>query len=67
MEKDGRKRADVEIGSEVMIVQKEDQSSGDLTSGFVQRILTSSSYHPHGIKVLLETGEVGRVKEITEE
>ncbi|MFY0644594.1 MAG: YwbE family protein [Bacteroidia bacterium] len=63
---DGRNRNDVKIGSEVMVVMKEDQSTGDLTSGFVERILTKSKFHPHGIKVLLETGEVGRVKEIIE-
>ena len=63
---DHRKRKDIEIGAEVNIVMKEDQSSGLLTSGFVERILTNSKFHPHGIKVKLETGEVGRVKEILE-
>ncbi len=61
---DGRKRKDVQIGFLVEIVQKQDQQSGELTEGFVKRILTKSSNHPHGIKVLLETGEVGRVKNI---
>jgi uncharacterized repeat protein (TIGR03833 family) len=51
-------------GLRVAIVQKQDQSSGVLTEGVVQDILTSSSTHPHGIKVRLMTGEVGRVKEI---
>lgn len=65
--KNGKKRADIKIGQEVDIVMKEDQATGDLTRGFVQRILTKSPQHPHGIKVLLETGEVGRVKWIIEE
>jgi uncharacterized repeat protein (TIGR03833 family) len=51
----------------VEIVQKQDQGTGDLTNGFVKKILTKSGFHPHGIKVMLETGEVGRVKEIIEE
>jgi uncharacterized repeat protein (TIGR03833 family) len=51
-------------GSEVRIVQKQDQRSGTLTSGVVKDALTKSPTHPHGIKVRLETGEVGRVKEI---
>lgn len=63
----GRNRNDVKIGWEVEIVQKQDQRAGDLTNGFVKKILTKSAYHPHGIKVMLETGEVGRVKEILEE
>ncbi len=61
---DGTKRSNIQIGSEVEIVEKHNQRSGDLTDGFVERILTKSSNHPHGIKVLLETGEVGRVKNI---
>lgn len=64
---DGKNRADIIIGSEVKIVLKEDQRSGDLTEGFVQNILTKSKFHPHGIKVRLEDGQVGRVKEIIEE
>jgi uncharacterized repeat protein (TIGR03833 family) len=51
-------------GSEVRIVHKQDQRSGNLTRGVVQDILTKSPTHPHGIKVRLETGEVGRVKEV---
>ena len=64
---DGKKRSNIKIGGHVMIVQKEDQRTGDLTEGFVERILTKSSTHPHGIKVKLETGEVGRVKQILED
>ena len=61
-EQEGRKRKNIQIGSQVDIVQKQDQRSGKLTSGVVQRILTNSATHPHGIKVRLESGEVGRVK-----
>ena len=61
---DGRNRKDIEIGGEVEIVQKNDQRTGNLTNGIVQRILTKSSNHPHGIKVQLETGEIGRVKHV---
>ena len=60
----GTNRADIEIGQEVAIVLKKDQRTGNLTEGIVQNILTKSAYHPHGIKVRLESGEVGRVKEI---
>jgi len=67
MNLDGRKRADVRIGQYVEIVMKQDQRSGDLTDGLVKRILTKSSQHPHGIKVMLDTGEVGRVKNIVED
>ncbi|RAU82160.1 YwbE family protein [Pontibacter arcticus] len=63
---DGKKRSNIKPGLHVMIVQKEDQRTGDLTEGYVQDILTNSSTHPHGIKVRLETGEVGRVQEILE-
>ena len=61
---DGTRRADIKAGSRVRIVQKQDQRSGRLTEGIVRDILTSSPDHPHGIKVRLETGEVGRVKQI---
>ena len=61
---DGTKRENIKRGLHVSIVLKEDQHSGKLTEGFVKDILTNSSKHPHGIKVRLETGEVGRVKEI---
>ena len=62
----GIKRIDLKPGMLVKIVMKEDQSTGELTEGYVKDILTKSSKHPHGIKVRLETGEVGRVKEILE-
>ena len=61
---DGTKRSDIHIGTKVLVVQKQDQGSGKLTEGVVSRILTNSSTHPHGIKVMLESGIVGRVKEI---
>lgn len=64
---DGKNRNNIKIGDEVEIVQKQDQRTGDLTNGFVKKILTKSSFHPHGIKVMLETGEVGRVKEVIDE
>jgi uncharacterized repeat protein (TIGR03833 family) len=61
---DGRERKDVRPGLTVDIVLKQDQRTGRLTRGVVQDVLTKSSHHPHGIKVRLVTGEVGRVKEI---
>ncbi len=64
---DGKIRKNIEIGSYVEIVEKANQRSGELTEGAVKRILTKSPNHPHGIKVLLESGEVGRVKKIIEE
>lgn len=64
---DGKKRSDVRIGQLVNIVLKEHQRSGELTEGVVKNILTKSGVHPHGIKVRLETGEVGRIKEIVED
>jgi len=60
------KRTDMKTGMLVKVIMKEDQSTGKLTEGIVKDILTKSSKHPHGIKVRLETGEVGRVKEILE-
>lgn len=60
----GQQRADIDIGIAVSIVLKKDQRSGKLTQGVVKDILTNSPYHPHGIKVRLENGDVGRVKEI---
>lgn len=60
----GNKRANIKVGQEVQVVQKQDQRSGALTQGVVKRILTNSADHPHGIKVMLEDGTVGRVKEI---
>ena len=61
---EGMNRGDIKIGGKVSVVQKQDQRSGNLTEGIVQDILTKSSNHPHGIKVRLEDGTVGRVKEI---
>jgi uncharacterized repeat protein (TIGR03833 family) len=61
---DGTKRCNIKIGATVLVVQKQDQRSGKLTEGVVQRILTNSPDHHHGIKVMLEGGIVGRVKEI---
>ena len=63
----GKNRKDIQIKSLVEIVQKQDQRTGELTEGYVKRILTKSAFHPHGIKVQLETGEVGRVQKILEE
>jgi uncharacterized repeat protein (TIGR03833 family) len=60
----GNKRKNINVGDEVKVVQKKDQRSGKLTEGKVKRILTNSATHPHGIKVKLESGIVGRVKEI---
>lgn len=62
----GQKRSDIKLGDFVAIVEKQNQGSGELTEGIVKRILTKSSSHPHGIKVLLDTGEIGRVKRILE-
>jgi uncharacterized repeat protein (TIGR03833 family) len=60
---DGTKRDNIEKGMNVKVVQKQDQRSGKLTEGVVAKILTNSKTHPHGIKVRLEDGTVGRVKE----
>lgn len=62
----GQNREEIKPGLEVEIVLKEDQKSGELTRGIVREILTNSSFHPHGIKVRLESGEVGRVQSIVE-
>jgi uncharacterized repeat protein (TIGR03833 family) len=64
---DGRYRNAIKIGLEVRVVLKADQRTGDLTEGVVKQILTNSSFHPHGIKVKLDDGQVGRVKEIMDE
>lgn len=61
---DGTKRADIRSGLTVSIVLKQDQRTGKLTNGVVRDILTKSATHPHGIKVRLENGLVGRVKTI---
>ena len=60
----GTNRADIKSGAQVNIVLKQDQRSNKLTEGVVKDILTKSPNHPHGIKVRLEDGQVGRVKEI---
>lgn len=61
---DGNYRTNIQIGNRVEIVQKHDQRSGNLTQGIVKRVLTKSSNHPHGIKVQLKSGEIGRAKTI---
>jgi uncharacterized repeat protein (TIGR03833 family) len=60
----GTIRKDIKIGARVLVVQKQDQRSGKLTEGVVERLLTNSEIHPRGIKVMLAGGIVGRVKEI---
>jgi len=64
--KSGKNRSDVAIGATVDIVLKKDQPTGRLTRGRVARLLTNSSTHPHGIKVMLDDGQVGRVQAIIE-
>lgn len=61
---DPTRRADIQPGMTVLIVLKQDQATGKLTKGIVKDILTSSAAHPHGIKVRLMSGQVGRVKQI---
>lgn len=63
----GTQRRNIKPGMLVEIVLKKDQQSGELTEGVVKRILTNSKIHPHGIKVMLEDGQVGRIKNILEE
>lgn len=63
----GRNRNNIKIGQSVEIVLKKNQRSGALTSGVIKRILTKSANHTHGIKVELETGDIGRVKNILED
>lgn len=60
----GQNRSDIRPGLRVAVIKKQDQRTGQLTEGIVQDILTNSATHPHGIKVRLESGEVGRVQEI---
>ena len=60
----GTRRADIRVGAQVHVVQKQDQATGKLTAGVVEQILTNSATHPHGIKVRWVGGIVGRVKEI---
>ncbi|SDZ94016.1 conserved hypothetical protein [Desulfuromusa kysingii] len=62
---DGRNRANIAPGLNVKIVLKKDQRSGHLTAGIVKDILTRSAFHPHGIKVRLQSGDIGRVKTIS--
>jgi uncharacterized repeat protein (TIGR03833 family) len=61
---DGQNRKDIRPGMEVDVIQKNDQKTGKRTRGIVKEILTNSSHHPHGIKVRLMGGQVGRVQEI---
>ncbi len=63
----GKNRSGIVVGAHVKVVQKQDQRSGRLTEGIVEDILTKSSMHPHGIKVRLRSGVIGRVKEILNE
>lgn len=60
----GQTRSNITIGANVNIILKSDQNSGKLTQGVVSKILTNSSNHPHGIKVMLTDGQIGRVQEI---
>lgn len=62
----GTRRENIKPGVKVRVVQKQDQRSGKLTEGVVAKLLTNSATHPHGIKVMLDNGIVGRVKEIVE-
>jgi uncharacterized repeat protein (TIGR03833 family) len=62
--KDGRFRENILVGAQVQIVLKEDQKSGHLTKGIVEELLTNAAKHPHGIKVRLRSGKVGRVQKI---
>ncbi|MEP1096871.1 MAG: YwbE family protein [Cyclobacteriaceae bacterium] len=64
---DGTNRKDIQVGDLVEVVQKHHQRTGELTEGLVKRILTKSATHPHGIKVMLDSGIVGRVKNIVPE
>ena len=61
---DGKNRNNIKIGLNVLVVEKHNQRTGELTEGIVSKILTNSKNHPHGIKVMLDDGIVGRVKEI---
>ncbi|MFD1173595.1 YwbE family protein [Oceanobacillus picturae] len=61
MQIDGRHRKNIYSGLEVEVILKKDQRSGNRTAGIVKDLLTKSSFHPHGIKVRLEDGQVGRV------
>jgi len=63
---DGQTRSNIQIGMRVRVVEKQNQRTGQLTEGIVQRILTKSPNHPHGIKVMLDNGIVGRVKQLVD-
>ncbi len=63
----GNIRSEIQIGDLVLVIKKNDQRTGNLTEGIVKRILTSAPKHHRGIKVMLDSGEVGRVKEIIDE
>ena len=63
---DGRSRQNMSVGNFVEIVQKHHQRTGELTKGKIKRILTKTTFHPHGIKVELQSGEIGRVQAILE-
>ena len=63
---DGQKRSNIKQGLRVKIILKQDQTSGKLTEGIIKDILTNSASHPHGMKVRLTSGEIGRIKEICE-
>jgi len=67
MKTDGQNRRNVTVGAEVLIVLKRDQRSGKLTRGVVKDILTRSANHPHGIKVRLRDGKIGRVQEVVDQ
>lgn len=67
MNQNGNTRTSLKVGMTVLVVQKQDQGTGKLTKGIIKDILTKSPNHPHGIKVRLQSGLVGRVKEIVEE
>jgi uncharacterized repeat protein (TIGR03833 family) len=64
---DGNHRKNIQIGYQVEIIQKHHQRTGELTEGTIKKILTNSQFHPHGIKVQLNSMEVGRVKNILED
>ena len=62
----GNTRTEIKVGMQVKVIQKQDQRTGRLSEGVVQDILTNSGVHPHGIKVRLQGGIVGRIKEISD-
>ncbi len=64
---DPKQRKNITIGLKVRVVQKQDQRTGNVTEGIVMKLLTNSAFHPHGIKVMLESGVVGRVVTIVQD